>query len=157
MRFTEPGSRIRLRIAVVGRREEPARGQQSHRSLIIALRDHGTGIPADRQEAIFDRFVRVSPGDPSAGSGLGLSIVRAIAEGHGGRVHVDSREGVGSEFVLTLPHRPVPPVPGEPPPGDSRIETVSFPHPPEAPPAAPPEAPPAAPPYPPHDPPRRPS
>lgn len=108
VRFTEPGSRIRLRISTT---DHPG-------WIVVALRDHGVGIPAQHAEAIFDRFVQLphapdahrdaSAGSAaSAGSGLGLAIVRAIAQGHAGFVHVESRPGEGAEFVLTLPSRAV--------------------------------------------------
>ncbi len=69
--------------------------------------DSGPGIaPADR-ERIFDRFHRAGNGHRrSDGAGLGLAIVRAIAEAHGGRVELDSREGAGSTFTLVIPAEP---------------------------------------------------
>jgi len=69
--------------------------------------DHGPGIPPDERERIFDRFHRSSDGRRSSdGAGLGLAIVRAIAEAHGGRVELDSREGAGSTFTLIVPTEP---------------------------------------------------
>ena len=68
------------------------------------VRDSGTGIaPADR-ERIFDRFTQAESGrrDPD-GAGLGLAIVRAIAEAHGGRVQMETIEGTGSKFTLIIP------------------------------------------------------
>lgn len=68
------------------------------------MRDSGPGVPTDQQERIFERFAR--SGDNvrrSEGAGLGLAIVRAIAEAHGGRVELDSREGMGSVFTVVLP------------------------------------------------------
>ena len=72
--------------------------------------DSGPGVaPADR-ERIFDRFARAgSAGRRSDGAGLGLAIVRAIAEAHGGRVVVDSRggrAGVGATFTIDIPTEP---------------------------------------------------
>ena len=68
------------------------------------VRDTGPGIAPADQEHIFDRFYR--GGDhTSDGSGLGLSIVRAIAQAHGGWVAVDSVPGQGATFTLTLPRR----------------------------------------------------
>jgi signal transduction histidine kinase len=69
------------------------------------VRDEGPGIdPADR-ERIFERFARAQPVERRSadGAGLGLSIVRAIAEAHGGRVELDSRPGIGSTFTIVLP------------------------------------------------------
>jgi len=67
--------------------------------------DHGIGIPNREQEKIFEKFYRV--GDPlvhnTKGSGLGLSLVRHIAQAHGGKVSVDSAPGQGSKFTITLP------------------------------------------------------
>ena len=55
-------------------------------------------------DQIFRRFHRAGDGRRrSDGAGLGLSIVRAIAEAHGGRVELDSREGAGSTFTLIVP------------------------------------------------------
>ncbi len=68
------------------------------------VRDSGPGVPTDQQERIFERFAR--SGDNvrrSEGAGLGLAIVRAIAEAHGGRVELNSREGMGSVFTVVLP------------------------------------------------------
>jgi signal transduction histidine kinase len=68
------------------------------------VRDEGVGIAARDRERIFERFAR-GPGGPrrSDGAGLGLSIVKAIAEGHGGQVELVSAPGRGSIFSLALP------------------------------------------------------
>jgi signal transduction histidine kinase len=66
--------------------------------------DTGPGIPQDEQAAIFARFAR--GGDRrrrSDGAGLGLAIVRAVAEAHGGRVELDSRPGAGACFTISIP------------------------------------------------------
>jgi signal transduction histidine kinase len=67
------------------------------------VRDDGPGVPLEEQEAIFERFRRAEAGSRSHGSGLGLPIVKAIAEAHGGRVELDSREGAGSTFTIVIP------------------------------------------------------
>ena len=72
---------------------------------ILEVRDDGNGIPKDQQEKIWQRFYQVDPSrsDESNGVGLGLSMVRQIAQLHGGTVTLDSVEGIGSAFVLHLP------------------------------------------------------
>ena len=75
----------------------------------ITVRDDGTGIPADLQPQIFERFRRGAEARPG-GWGLGLSIVQAIARAHGGEVVVESRPGQGSTFTLSLPARSSAPV-----------------------------------------------
>ncbi|MBK5228286.1 MAG: HAMP domain-containing histidine kinase [Actinobacteria bacterium] len=68
------------------------------------VRDTGPGIPPGEQEQIFERFSRGHDGRMrSDGAGLGLSIVKAIAEAHHGRVGVESRPGAGTRFVIALP------------------------------------------------------
>lgn len=66
--------------------------------------DTGEGIPPEYQDSIFERFTQVKQSRyPSEGSGLGLSIVRAIVEAHRGHVELASQLGVGSTFTLVLP------------------------------------------------------
>jgi signal transduction histidine kinase len=69
------------------------------------VRDHGIGIPADDLEAIFRRYTRLESGYNVSikGTGLGLPIVRQIAELHGGQAWAESEAGIGSTFHVTLP------------------------------------------------------
>jgi len=66
--------------------------------------DTGEGIPAELLERIFDKG-ETDP-DHSGGTGLGLAIVKTFAEGHGGKVTVETKEGVGSTFRFSLPNKP---------------------------------------------------
>lgn len=69
----------------------------------VWVRDTGPGVHPRDADRIFDRFERAARGPRGDGSGLGLSIVRAVATAHGGRVDLDSRPGSGATFTLTLP------------------------------------------------------
>lgn len=72
------------------------------------VRDTGAGVSLSDQKQIFERFARGSSGHRSEGAGLGLSIVHAIAEAHGGRVELRSQPGIGSTFTLVLPLKSLP-------------------------------------------------
>ena len=74
--------------------------------LEFYVNDTGFGIPADRQHAIFDRFVQADIADSRAfqGAGLGLSISKAYVEMLGGKMWVESKEGQGSIFYFTIPY-----------------------------------------------------
>jgi signal transduction histidine kinase len=68
------------------------------------VRDSGPGVAAEDQERIFSRFARASASRRrSEGAGLGLAIVRAIADAHGGRVTLASRPGEGATFTVIIP------------------------------------------------------
>jgi two-component system, OmpR family, sensor kinase len=71
----------------------------------IWVRDRGPGIDPEEQEHLFDRFIRGRSADRD-GAGFGLAIVKAIAEGHGGHVEVDSRRGAGATFTIVVPAGP---------------------------------------------------
>jgi hypothetical protein len=73
--------------------------------VVVAVRDTGVGIPADKLDAIFEPFVQVgrSLASPTEGTGLGLAISRELARGMGGDLTAESVEGTGSTFTLTLP------------------------------------------------------
>ena len=73
--------------------------------IAIEVKDTGIGIPLASMSRVFERFYRVDQGRSRAigGTGLGLSIVRHIMEAHGERVYVESAQGHGSTFGLTLP------------------------------------------------------
>lgn len=83
------------------------------RGVTISVRDHGIGIPAECLQSIFDRGVRVAPAGcrQTRGSGLGLTMVKRIVEGHNGTVRVESTEGEGSTFSFSLPVDGGPPLP----------------------------------------------
>lgn len=91
VKFNKPGGRVRV--------EARARGEWTE----LIVRDDGPGIAAEHLSRVFERFYRVEKGVSRDGSGLGLSIVRRIAEAHGGRAWVESVPGEGSAFHVTLP------------------------------------------------------
>lgn len=92
IRHTQPQSRIELGSTLAGG------------SARLWVRDDGPGIPASDHERIFRRFARAHDGRRKAGTaGLGLAIVRAIAESHGGHADVASRPGEGAIFTITIP------------------------------------------------------
>lgn len=73
--------------------------------IIISIKDTGIGMPKDKLEVIFDRFRQIdtSLNRNHEGSGLGLSIVKALVDAHGGNIKVKSELGVGTEFIIELP------------------------------------------------------
>ena len=97
VQHTAEGDRIALGSALVN----------GHARLWVT--DSGAGVPAAEHERIFDRFARGLGARRSQGAGLGLAIVRAIAEAHGGTVELEpSRASGGATFTITVPTRASP-------------------------------------------------
>jgi signal transduction histidine kinase len=89
------GDRRRLRIETAAADQE----------IAISVADEGIGIPREEHERIFEKFYRVGQSETQGrrGSGVGLALVRHVAQAHGGRVTVESRPGEGSRFTIWLP------------------------------------------------------
>jgi len=96
VQHTEPGDVIRLSV-ICDCRASIAR-------LIVA--DSGSGMAPAELAYIFDRFATGPTSDGRRGTGLGLSLVRAVARGHGGDVQVYSTVGAGSTFAICVPAVP---------------------------------------------------
>lgn len=75
-------------------------------TIIISVRDEGEGIPKDKQETIFNRFIQASRDckKRKAGTGIGLSLVKSLVELHQGAIKLSSDIGKGSEFIIYLPY-----------------------------------------------------
>lgn len=75
--------------------------------LEFYVKDSGIGIPEEQQKIIFERFrqVELESTKTIEGSGLGLSIAKAYTELLGGKIWMESEEGVGSQFYFTIPYR----------------------------------------------------
>ncbi|HEX5097765.1 MAG TPA: ATP-binding protein [Acidimicrobiia bacterium] len=93
IKYSEPGQTVEI-----GAWKDDA-------AVAFVVRDHGIGIPTRDLERIFERFYRVdrARSRDTGGTGLGLAIVRHVAQAHGGDVVVESREGEGSAFTLSIP------------------------------------------------------
>jgi signal transduction histidine kinase len=93
IKFTPPGGHIEVRAV--------ARGDHVH----VEISDSGMGISPDDQRRLFRRFFRTSAASEQAiqGTGLGLAIAKAIVDGHGGQIRVESEVGSGTTFYVELP------------------------------------------------------
>ena len=72
-------------------------------NAIVTVQDEGIGIPAAALSSLFDRYRQAHRG--KGGTGLGLAIVKEFVQAHGGGVAVESKEGEGSRFTISLPRR----------------------------------------------------
>lgn len=77
--------------------------RRTSHALTLAVRDRGRGIPSDIIARVFDRFEAHTAGSRHRGAGLGLSIVRALVERHGGTVSITSEPGLGTEVTCSFP------------------------------------------------------
>jgi K+-sensing histidine kinase KdpD len=92
-RYTPPGTAVTVRATAAGGDE-----------VEVAVVDHGPGVAEEQRERIFDQFYRLrAEGQGPVGTGMGLAIVKGIAEAHGGRIWVETTPGGGATFVLRLP------------------------------------------------------
>jgi len=73
-------------------------------SVIVLVSDRGPGIPLEFRRRIFGKFQQADPAGAAGGAGLGLAIVRAIVERHGGSIRFDSAPGHGTTFITELPY-----------------------------------------------------
>ena len=92
LKYSDEGGRIEVSLKVRGKQRE------------LRVFNTGTAISPEDREHIFDRFWRADPahGRETGGHGLGLAIARTIADAHRGKISVDSREGFGTAFTVTL-------------------------------------------------------
>ena len=79
------------------------RGFVEGASLVITVRDHGLGIAREDLPNLFTRYFRGATATGLAGTGIGLNLVKMLADLHEGSVEVESEEGRGSIFTLRLP------------------------------------------------------
>ena len=77
----------------------------NYEKVFVSVKDTGIGIPRESIKKIWDRFYKsdLSRGKDKKGTGLGLAIVKEIVQAHGENIDVISTQGVGSEFIFTLP------------------------------------------------------
>jgi two-component system sensor histidine kinase BaeS len=93
IRHTPPGGSVRVGV------------QSAADQVIIAITDTGEGIPAKLLPRVFERFVKTPS---STGSGLGLAIVHDIVAAHGGKIEIESTQGIGTAVRITLQAAPAP-------------------------------------------------
>jgi two-component system sensor histidine kinase MprB len=93
-KFSPPGSEIDVVLTAGGE---------------LTVADHGPGIPEEAIANVFDRFYRADEARALPGSGLGLSIVKQVVDGHNGTVSINNREGGGAIVRVTLPPVGLPP------------------------------------------------
>jgi signal transduction histidine kinase len=92
-----------VKYTAAGGRVEVEASRTGDDAIAVTVRDTGAGIAADDLPHVWDRLYRGDASRSARGLGLGLSLVKAIVEAHGGRVGVTSAPGAGSAFTVTLP------------------------------------------------------
>jgi len=97
VKYTPPGTAIEIGAEV------------GDGKTVCWVADRGDGLPAGKEDMLFEKFYRGAKEGAQSGVGLGLTICRAIVEAHGGSIRAENREGGGARFSFTIP------VTGEPP------------------------------------------
>jgi signal transduction histidine kinase len=95
VKYTAEGGRVTIEV------------RDDSKYALATFRDSGAGIPADEQDKIWTRLYRGDKSRSQRGLGLGLSLVKAVVEAHGGEVAVFSEANKGSVFTVRLPHQPL--------------------------------------------------
>jgi len=95
IKFSDPQTAIDVKI------------KNDREAVTVSVKNHGSGIPEENLETIFDKFSTLPSGSDgkTEGTGLGLAICKAIIEAHGGRIWAESVKGVSSTLYFTLPKR----------------------------------------------------
>jgi signal transduction histidine kinase len=91
VKFTEPGGRVRVSVEAHGP------------EIVVAVDDSGPGIPVEHRASVFDRFWKLPAPSGADGTGLGLALVRAVAEAHSGTVAAGPSELGGARVSMSLP------------------------------------------------------
>jgi signal transduction histidine kinase len=93
VKFTPKGGHIYVNI------------YEKNHKVIIRVKDTGIGIPIEKKESVFEKFVQVDKTSTRnrEGSGIGLSIVKSLVELHNGNIYLKSEPGAGSEFIIEIP------------------------------------------------------
>jgi signal transduction histidine kinase len=92
--FSDPGQTVEIAA------------RRTARDLVLSVRDHGCGMAPEVRDLVFNRFESHTRGTRHRGVGLGLSIVRSFVELHGGRVELDTQQGVGTTVTCVFPLQP---------------------------------------------------
>jgi two-component system, OmpR family, manganese sensing sensor histidine kinase len=113
LHYTPAGGRVKVELARIEGINRVSGLRYTSAQLQIKVSDTGVGIPAEALPRLFDRFYRVDPARThttrntatasATGSGLGLAIAAAIVEHHQGHIQVESTQGTGTTFTVTLP------------------------------------------------------
>ena len=95
VKFSDPETEIDIRV------------KDDQETVIVSVKDHGSGIPEENLDTIFEKFSTLPSGSDgkTEGTGLGLAICKAIVEAHGGKIWAESIKGVSSTFYFTLPKK----------------------------------------------------
>ncbi|MBE8967927.1 sensor histidine kinase [Nostocales cyanobacterium LEGE 12452] len=113
LHYTPAGGRVKVELARIEGINRVSGLRNTSAQLQVKVSDTGVGIPAEALPRLFDRFYRVDPARThrtantatasATGSGLGLAIAQAIVEHHHGHIQVESTQGIGTTFTVTLP------------------------------------------------------
>ncbi|MEH2302676.1 MAG: ATP-binding protein [Nostoc sp.] len=113
LHYTPAGGRVKVGLARIEGINRVSGLRYTSAQLQVKVSDTGVGIPAEALPRLFDRFYRVDPARThptgntatasATGSGLGLAIAQAIVEHHQGHIQVESIQGIGTTFTVTLP------------------------------------------------------
>ncbi|MEH1769205.1 MAG: HAMP domain-containing sensor histidine kinase [Nostoc sp.] len=113
LHYTPASGRVKVELARIEGINRVSGLRNTSAQLQVKVSDTGVGIPAEALPRLFDRFYRVDPARThrtgntatasATGSGLGLAIAQAIVEHHQGHIQVESTQGIGTTFTVTLP------------------------------------------------------